>query len=241
MSLPIHGLAPPLTNLTSRLTGLSIVILLYIMILTYGSRITLGVSEEKSSRVIEVLLAAVRPAQLLLGKALGMGILALAQVASIVATYVVLGLVFGSSLIHGGSAEVLGVGAMWIVLGYVFYSTAYAAAGSLVSKQSDAYTVSLPVQLPLILSYLLTFTVLFGNSVYAFYWFLAFFPPTAPISMTALVAVGVARPWEIALSALLCLAATAGMAWLACTIYGRAILRTGARLHLRQVLRGEAH
>ena len=237
LSLPIHGLTPPLSDLTSRLTGLSIVILMYIMILTYGSRITFAVGEEKSSRVIEVLLAAVRPTQLLLGKVLGMGILALAQVAAIVATYVVLGLAFGSSLIHGGSAEVFGVGAMWIALGYALYSTAYAAAGSLVSKQSDAYTVSLPVQLPLILSYLLTFTVLFRGSVYAFYWFLAFFPPTAPISMTILVAVGAARPWEIALSAIVCLAATAGMAWLAGTIYGRAILRTGARLHLRQVLR----
>ena len=131
-----------------------------------------------------------------------MGILALAQVASIVATYVVLGLAFGSSLIHGGSAEVFGVGAMWIVLGYVLYSTAYAAAGSLVGRRSDAYLRLPAVQLPLILSYLLTFTVLFGNSVYAFYWFLAFFPPTAPISMTALVAISVARPWEIALSAL---------------------------------------
>ena len=129
MSLPIHGLTPPLANLTSRLTGLSITILIYIMILTYGARITVGVSEEKSSRVVEVLLAAVRPTQLLLGKVLGMGILALSQVAAIVVTYVVLGLAFGSSLIHGASAEVFGVGAMWIVLGYAFYSTAYAAAG----------------------------------------------------------------------------------------------------------------
>jgi len=240
LNLPIRGLTPPLADLTSRLTGLSITIVLYIIILIYGSRITVGVSEEKASRVVEVLLAAMRPAQLLLGKVLGMGILALTQVAAIVITYAVLGWAVGSSLIHGASAEVLGVGAMWILLGYAFYCTAYAAAGSLVSRQSDAYNASLPVQLPLILSYILSFTVLYGNSVYPFYWFLAFFPPTAPISMTVLVAVGVARPWQIALAALLCLVSTAGMAWVAGTIYARAILHTGTRLHVRQVLRRQA-
>ena len=129
VSLPIHGLKPPLANLTVRLTGLAITILIYIIILIYGSRITVGVSEEKSSRVIEVLLAAVRPTQLLIGKVLGMGLLALAQVSAIVITYVALGLAVGSSVIRGASAEVLGVGAMWVILGYAFYCTAYAAAG----------------------------------------------------------------------------------------------------------------
>jgi ABC-2 type transport system permease protein len=92
----------------------------------------------------------------------------------------------------------------------------------------------------LIASYILTFTVLYGSSVGGFYWFLAFFPPTAPVSMTVLVAIGVARPWEVALSALLCVAATAGMAWVAGIVYGRAILHTGARLKLRQVLHNDA-
>jgi ABC-2 type transport system permease protein len=240
INLPVRGLKPPLTNLTTRLTGLSMTIVIYIIILIYGSRITVGVSEEKSSRVVEVLLAAVRPWQLLIGKVLGLGILALAQAAAIVATFVVLGSVVGSSLIHGASVEVVGVGALWIVVGYAFYCTAYAAAGSLVSKPSDAYNASLPAQLPLIISYILSFTVLYGNSVYGFYWFLAFFPPTAPVSMTVLVAIGAARPWQIALSVSLCMAATVGMAWAAGTIYGRAILHTGGRLKLRQALHRRA-
>ena len=136
--------------------------------------------------------------------------------------------------------QVVAVGALWIVVGYAFYCTAYAAAGSLVSKPSDAYNASLPVQLPLIVSYILTFTVLYGNSVPGFYWFLAFFPPTAPISMTVLVAIGVASPWQVALSVLLCVAATVGMGWVAGRIYGRAILHSGARLHWRQALRRNA-
>ena len=240
VSLPIRGLKPPLTDLSVRLTGLAMAVAIYIIIVIYGSRITVGVSEEKSSRVVEVLLAAVRPSQLLCGKVLGLGILAFAQALAIVVTFVALGALVGSSLVHTASLAVVAVGALWIVVGYAFYCTAYAAAGSLVSKPSDAYNASLPVQLPLIISYILTFTVLYGSSIYGFYWFLAFFPPTAPVSMTVLVAVGAARPWEVALSVLLCLTATVGMAWVAGSIYGRGILHSGAKLKWRQMLRKSA-
>ena len=240
VSLPIRGLKPPLTDLSVRLTGLAMAVAIYIIIVIYGSRITVGVSEEKSSRVVEVLLAAVRPSQLLCGKVLGLGILAFAQALAIVVTFVALGALVGSSLVHTASLAVVAVGALWTVVGYAFYCTAYAAAGSLVSKPSDAYNASLPVQLPLIISYILTFTVLYGSSIYGFYWFLAFFPPTAPVSMTVLVAVGAARPWEVALSVLLCLTATVGMAWVAGSIYGRGILHSGAKLKWRQMLRKSA-
>ena len=66
---------------------------------------------------------------------------------------------------------------------------------------------------------------------------LAFIPFTAPVTMPVLVAVGDASAWQVALSAVITLIATAGMARLAGTIYGRAILRTGGRLKVRQVLR----
>ena len=82
--------------------------------------------------------------------------------------------------------------------------------------------------------------MLYGDSVYGFYWFLAFFPPTAPVSMTVLVAVGVAQPWQVALSMLICVASTVLMAWVAARIYGRAILHTGSRLKWRQAWRREA-
>ena len=236
-SLPIHGLEPPLTGLNVRLTGLAVSIVIYVLIVVYGVRITIGVSEEKSSRVVEVLLAAVRPSQLLLGKVLGLGLLALAQALAIVLTFVVLGAAVGSSLIHSASLEVVAVGAAWIVIGYAFYCTLYAAAGSLVTKPSDASNASAPVQLPLIASYILTFTVLYSDSVYGFYWVLAYFPPTAPVSMTVLVALGVAQPWQIALSMLVCVASTVLMAWVAARIYGGAILHTGSRLKWRQAWR----
>ena len=142
---PIRGLSPPLTGLSVRLTGLAVSIVIYMIILIYGVRITVGVSEEKSSRVIEVLLAAVRPSQLLSARCSGLGILALrrrwrsSSPSSSSAR---------SSARASSTAPPSGRGRRraWIVVGYAFYCTAYAAAGSLVSKPSDAYNASLPVQ-----------------------------------------------------------------------------------------------
>ena len=81
VTLPVTGLEKPSTSLSSRLTGLFTVVIIWVLISVYGSQIALGIGEEKSSRVVEVLLSAVRPVQLLIGKVLGIGLLALAQAA----------------------------------------------------------------------------------------------------------------------------------------------------------------
>jgi ABC-2 type transport system permease protein len=237
IALPVHGLLRPPLGLASRITGLAAAILIYVFILTYGVRITIGVGEEKATRVVEVLLTTLRPVQLLAGKVIGMGILAMAQIAAMVAAFLILGHAVGSVAVQGAATSVVLAGALWLVLGYAFYCTAYAAAGSLITRQADAYNASLPLQLPLILAYVLAYTVLYASGVNWFYHVLAFVPFTAPVAMPVLVAVGAAPAWQQALSAAISIAATIGMARLAGTIYERAILRTGSRLRVRQVLR----
>jgi len=237
IALPVHGLLPPPRGLASRITGLAAAILIYVIILTYGVRITIGVGEEKASRVVEVLLTTLRPVQLLAGKVIGMGVLAVAQIVAMVTVFLVLGNALGSTAVRGASASVVLAAGLWLLLGYAFYCTAYAAAGSLITRQADAYNASLPLQLPLILAYVLAYTVLYASGVNWFYHVLAFVPFTAPVAMPVLVAVGAAPAWQLALSAVISIAATVGMARLAGAIYERAILRTGSRLRLRQVLR----
>jgi ABC-type cobalamin/Fe3+-siderophores transport system ATPase subunit len=117
-----------------------------------------------------------------------------------------------------------------------FYCTAYAAAGSLVSRQSDVGTVILPVQVPLIIAYALSYTVIYANGASTFYGVLGFLPPTAPVAMPVLSAAGEVPAWLAAISAVLLAAGTAWMARIAATIYGRSILRTGSRVRLREVL-----
>ena len=93
---------------------------------------------------------------------------------------------------QGTAIGVVLAAGLWLVLGYAFYCTAYAAAGSLISRQSDAYNAAIPLQIPLILAYVLTNTVVYASSVNAFYHALAFIPFTAPVAMPVLVAVGAA-------------------------------------------------
>jgi ABC-2 type transport system permease protein len=238
IALPVHGLVPPPSRgLAARITGLSIAILIYVIIIIYGIRITIGVCEEKGTRVVEVLLTTLRPVQLLAGKVLGMGLLTLGQIAAMVGVYLGLGYALGSHVVTGTATGVVLIAGLWLVLGYAFYCTAFAAAGSLITRQSDAYNAAFPLQLPLILAYVLTYTVIYAPSVNPFYHALAFIPFTAPVAMPVLVAVGAAPAWQVALSAAITIAGTIGMARLAGSIYSRAILRSGTRLKLRQVLR----
>ncbi|HEX3714776.1 MAG TPA: ABC transporter permease [Trebonia sp.] len=237
VTLPVRGLEAPSTPLSSRLTGLFTVVIVWVLISVYGSQIALGIGEEKSSRVVEVLLSAVRPVQLLIGKVLGIGLLALGQAAAMVAVFVVAGFASGSSLVHGATLGVVLAGGVFIVLGYAFYCTAFAAAGSLVSRQSDVNSTIMPVQLPLIVAYALSYTVLYANGANKFYLVLGFLPPTSPIAMPVLYAAGDVPVWQVAVSAVLCAAGTVWMARLAVKVYANSILRTGPRIKLGQAIR----
>ncbi len=237
ITLPVRGLQAPPKSLASRLTGLFTVVIIWVLISVYGSQIALGIGEEKSSRVIEVLLSAVRPVQLLIGKVLGIGLLALGQAAGMVAVFIIAGFASGSSLVHGAELGVVIAGGIFIVLGYAFYCTAFAAAGSLVSRQSDVNSTILPVQLPLIVAYGLSYTVLYANGANALYHVLGYLPPTAPIAMTVLYAAGDVPVWQVALSAVICAAGTVWMARIAVRIYANSILKTGPRISFRQAIR----
>jgi ABC-2 type transport system permease protein len=236
-ALPVHGLKAAPTSLSTRLTGLAVVVLIYLLIFVYGQRITSGVVEEKSSRVVEVLLASVRPAQLLTGKVIGMGATAFGQVAALVATFLIVAVATGSDLLHGAAIGVVLVGALWMVLGYALHCTAFAAAGSLITRESDASNVTFPVALPLLFSYALSFGIVFGGSSSGLFQALSYIPPTAPIASTTLYAIGSIGLGQVAVSAVICVLATVATARLAAKIYEQSILRTGARIRLREALR----
>jgi len=237
-ALPVHGLKAAPTSLSTRLTGLAVVVLIYLLVFIYGQRITSGVVEEKSSRVVEVLLASVRPAQLLTGKVLGMGITALAQVAALLATFLLVATATGSHLLDGAAVGVVLVGALWLILGYALHCTAFAAAGSLITRESDASNVTFPVALPLLFSYALSFGTIFSGSASGLFKILAYIPPTAPIASTTLYATGDAGIGQVLVAAAICIVATVATARIAATVYERSILRTGARVRVREALRG---
>lgn len=112
----------------------------------------------------------------------------------------------------------------------------FAAAGSLITRESDAANVTFPVALPLLFAYALSFGTIFGGSAGTLFQVLAYIPPTAPIASTTLYATGDAAIGQILIAAAICLATTVLTARIAATIYERSILRTGARVRVRDAL-----
>jgi ABC-2 type transport system permease protein len=234
--LPVTSLEPAKHNGTARVTAVYGLILMYVLLTQYGTWIMMGVVEEKSSRVVEVLLSAVRTSQLLKGKVVGIGALALAQGALIVAVALGLGKAVGSDLTRGaGVVEVLSI-LLWMVLGYAFYCWVYAAGGSLADRQEHVQTLALPLQLPILFGYIASLTSIGSSTPSTLVRVLAYLPPTAPFAMPVLVADGAVTWWGYTLSVLLTVAATVAVARFASTIYSRAVLRTGRRLRLREAL-----
>lgn len=218
-----------------RTTTLYGLILLFVLLAQYGTTILLGVVEEKSSRVVEVLLATVRPRHLLAGKVIGIGIVALIQAALILVVALGLGAVVGSDLLQGANPTNVLATLVWLILGYAFYCWIYAAAGSLATRQEHVQTLALPLQLPILLGYITSLTAISSGHASAFVEVLAYLPPTAPFAMPVLLALGQATWWQFTLAVALTLLATVVVARLAATIYLRAILQTGRRVRLRDV------
>ncbi len=213
------------------------VVLLFIMIATYGGFVLVGVVEEKSSRVVEVLLSRVRATELLGGKVLGIGLVGLAQFALVVAAGLVALSVSDNAVIPETTAGTLGWIVFWFVLGYGFYSVVYAAAGSLVSRQEETQSLVLPMTAVQLAAYLLAFLATespdSGAAVLG-----SLFPPTAPFVMIVRIAHGGVPLWQTVLAAGLMAAAVYGLVRAAARVYAGGVLRFGGRVPVREAWRG---
>jgi len=239
-ALPVRSLQRGAVKGATQTTSLIGLILIFVMLTQYNTWTLIGVMEEKSSRVIEVLLATVRPIQLLTGKVLGIGLVAFAQASLIVVFSLVLAKSVGSDLLHGTAPVVLVSTLVWLLLGYAFYCWVYAAAGSLAQRQDQVQSLAFPLSLPIIFGYVMALTAVGSGSPSTLFKVLAYLPPTAPFAMPVLVGLGAVTWWEFMASALISVVCTVGVARLATSIYKRAILRTGARVKLRDVVSSAA-
>ena len=196
----------------------------------------MGVMEEKASRVIEVLLATVQPGPLLAGKLVGIGAVALLQALSLVVFALVLAEGVGANLVHGAAPLVVAATLLWLVLGYAFYSWVYAAAGSLAERQDQVQNLALPLSAPLIVGYIVSLIGVTSGSASLLVKVLAYLPPTAPFAMPTLVGFGEATWWQFLLSVVVSVLCTVLVARVAARVYRTAVLRTGKRVRLRELV-----
>lgn len=206
-------------------------IVLYVLLLALMVQVANGTAVEKSNRISEVLLAIVRPGALLFGKVVGVAVTGLLTLAAAVLP-VVVKVALGGDLPVGLGGAILG-GSAWFVLGLAFYLTLAGVLGALVERQEEAGSVIMPLTALLIG----TFVIAQSAADQALGFVLAIIPFTSPLMEPTRIAKGVAGPVEMTISFLVLLASVIIVGRVGATLYGRAIVRTGRRLKLRDVMR----
>ena len=235
-AVPVTSLQPAGPGGTQRATSVIGLLLVFFLLTQYNTWTLIGVLEEKSSRVVEVLLAAVPPARLLAGKVLGIGLTVFLQAGVAVAAALAIAHGVHSDVLHGTTTLNIAATLVWLVLGYAFYSWVYAAAGAMASRQDQVQSLAFPLGLPVIFAYIIALTAATSGNASLLVHVLAYLPPTAPLAMPVLVGLGAVSWWQFAASVIISLACTVGVAAVAASVYRRAILQTGRRVRLREAL-----
>ncbi len=251
--LPVNSsAAAPVKSLnqeiSSSLLSTGLLVLIFMAIITYGTWVATSVAEEKSSRVMELMLNATTPLQMLAGKVIGNGAAGLTQYGVIIGALFV-GLVAQGPLHRaalGGSDSGVAISGLTVpllasfmvlfALGFLLYSLLYAALGSLVSRQEDVQSATSPLMMIVMVGY---FMSVFAVQAITETWvvILSFVPFFSPYLMLVRVAGGHVQPWEFGLAVVLMLVSIAVALFLAARIYSAGVLLYGQRVGLRQVLK----
>jgi ABC-2 type transport system permease protein len=221
----------------ARDVGMVAAVLVFVAVSIYGNTVLTGVTQEKSNRVAEVLLARIRPRELLAGKVLGIGALGLAQFALVAAAAGVTARAVDAADAPQIPTDLLIWLVAWFVLGYAFYSVVYAGFGALASRVEDASSAAAPVSVLMFGAYFAALAAL-ESPESTMTTLLSFLPPTAPFVMPLRMTLVAVPTWQVVASALLTALAVWLLVLLAGRIYSGALLRTGTRVPLRVAWRG---
>jgi ABC-2 type transport system permease protein len=217
--------------------GFGVGIVLYLALTFAGSAIANTVAMEKSTRISEVLLAVLRPSQILVGTVTAVGLATLAQLLVLVTPLAIAVRVTDSLGLPAVATGDLALAVVWFVLGFSLFAFLFAASGALVDKITEANMAVLPVTLVLVVGYMLGVTVVANDPGNPWSTAISLFPVSAPMAMPIRWASGEVPLYQLLVAMVL----TAGTAVLlvlaASSVYRRALLITGRRVRLRELLR----
>ena len=231
-----------------RIVGVVFVVLIFITLVIYGMWVAAGVVAEKTSRVMELLISAASPGELVTGKVIGIGLAGFVQyVAILVPALATLLLQDRIAIALLGSSSGLDVslgtltpalliayGSFWI-LGFVLYALIYAAAGSLVSRAEDLQVLALPLSLIAIVGYIQAVMALTGG-IGPLVRFASYVPFWSPFVMLTRLTVGRVEPWELVLSFGLLIASIPIVGIIAVRVYSAGVLLYGQRPGARAIV-----
>lgn len=237
-------------------------LLIYLMMIIYGTMVMRGVSEEKTNRIAEVLTSSVKPFDMMMGKIIGIGAVGLTQfaiwVVIAVALQGVIGQFFGGSssaataINNGESQEILneitaGINSLPLVKigfafifyflgGYLLYASLFAAVGSVVSDdQNEAQQLTFPIMMPIIIGFVIMMNAL-ENPNGSLAVFGSLFPLTSPVVMMGRITYDIPI-WEILLSIVLLILTFIFLTWLAAKIYRTGILLYGKKPSWKEMIK----
>ena len=234
-------------------------ILIYIFIFMYGTMVMRGVIEEKTSRIVEVIISSVKPFQLMMGKILGVALVGLTQFALwilltiAIASVAELMFMDSSSMtseLNSTQQSILlselsnltgGINLMQIFVsfifyflaGYLMYSSLFAAVGSAVDAEADTQQFVLPITIPLILAFILIQPIMENPDGPLAFW-MSIIPFTSPVIMMVRLPFGVAN-WELALSMCVLILSFVLTTYLAGKIYRTGILMYGKKTSYKEL------
>ncbi len=220
---------------------IALALVIYMMIIMYGVAIMNGVLEEKSTKVVEVILSAVRPFELMLGKIVGIASVGLLQYSIWfgvgTALYLMNPLNFQSHM-DGPPVKPLQLALLvaYFLLGFVFYSSLYAAIGACCTTQQETQQWQTPVTFGLVIPFVLMMPTLMSPNA-GWVVFLSLFPVTSPITMLLRTGAVEVPLWQLGASLGLLALGTLAVAWAAAKVYRVGILMTGKRPSIPEVLR----
>lgn len=223
-------------------------IILYMSILLYGINVMSSVLEEKTTKIVEVLVSSVRPFQLLLGKVFGVGAVSIFQFLIWgVSTRLILSQrrhFFGGGVNDGGgifqmphvTANTGVVFGLYFLGGFLLYSAMFSAVGAMSSNEQEARQAQQPVVMLLVASFISMFAMLNdpGSTLSVT---LSMIPLSSPIAMPVRWAAGNLPLSEVALSLGILFVSIIGVTWVASRIYRVGILMTGKRPNLKELVR----
>jgi ABC-2 type transport system permease protein len=216
------------------------VMLIYVAVLLYGISVMRSVLEEKTSRIIEILLSSASSTELMTGKLLGVGAVGLTQ---IVVWTVLAGVIALPSLAAQPNFSELQLSplvmvsfVLYFLFGYLLYSTMYAAIGAITTTEQEGQQLQFLIVIPLVLSVFMLSPVIRTPDSAAVVW-LSMVPFFAPIVMYARIVVQTPPLWQIALSLLIMVATIAGLVVLCARIYRIGVLIYGKRATLPEIMK----
>ena len=219
--------------------ALGVGILIYMSVLLYGQFVLGAVIEEKETRIAEILFSSMRSFPLMMGKLIGVSLVALTQLG-------IWGLAFAifSLWAAGGSSitlphvppMLLVYFAVYFLMGYFIYSTVYAVVGSMVTTTQEGGQLALPIVLMLVAGFYLSFSIIRSPNSSLAFW-ASMFPFFAPITMMVRIVTETPPMWQIVLSLGIGVATIVGLVWLASRIYRVGMLMYGKKATIPEVWR----